>query len=231
MRSPANFNTAFEALGMAAGQFMPADIAASATLGAELLAVFNRAYQRGYNLRAWEDAWVPATVTPVNRLVDFSQIGDARRFEIWTADPRTPETQAREVRYSTTSGGALLMTDESTVFILSLPLPPKFTRAAYNAGTAYAVGALVLATDGHCYRCIQAGTGQTPQSSATYWTVIPFLAVLEEFTIAYASGTYELEKGNTATGGERRRDAMADLETSAQAEFHRTARSNWRPKA
>lgn len=43
--------------------------------------------------------------------------------------------------------------------------------AAYNAGTAYAVGDRVTSS-GIVYACIQAGTGQTPASSPLYWTAI-----------------------------------------------------------
>jgi hypothetical protein len=40
---------------------------------------------------------------------------------------------------------------------------------AYASGTTYAVGDYVLSAS-IWYRCIQAGAGQTPASSPTYWT-------------------------------------------------------------
>lgn len=230
VRELANFKTVFEALGMAAGQFTPEDIAASPALDKALMAVFNRAYQRGYGMRVWEDALEAKTVTPVNRFVDFSAFEDARRFSVWTADPRDWQTTADEIYYSTYQAGLQLATADSSVCILYQPTCPKFTRAPYNAGTAYTLKASVLATDGNCYRCIQASTGQTPQTSPSYWELVPLLAVLEEFTAAYASGTHELEKGNQGTGAARRSDALTELEIAAQAEYTRTARSRWRPK-
>jgi hypothetical protein len=45
------------------------------------------------------------------------------------------------------------------------------TAAAYGAGTAYSVNDYVTAAD-LIYRCIQAGTGHTPASSPTYWTLM-----------------------------------------------------------
>jgi Tfp pilus assembly protein PilV len=42
--------------------------------------------------------------------------------------------------------------------------------AAYSAGTAYYVGDTVT-YNGSWYRCIQAGTGQTPSGSSSYWRV------------------------------------------------------------
>lgn len=44
--------------------------------------------------------------------------------------------------------------------------------AAYDSGTAYVIGDLV-SSSGTNYYCIQAGTGQTPASSPTYWYPLP----------------------------------------------------------
>jgi hypothetical protein len=160
--------------------------------------------------------------------VDFTAFGDARRFSVWSANPLDRDSAAYEISFNTYQDGLKLATAESSVCVLHQPICPKFTRTPYNEGTAYAVKTLVMATDGNCYRCIQAGTGQTPQSSPTYWLLVPLLSVLEEFTAAFASGTYELEKGNQGTGAARRSDALTELETAAQAEYFRTSKNPWR---
>lgn len=228
-RTAIKYQDVFDALVLAVGS-TPALAAANATLTAKLDAVLNRAYARGYNKRLWEDAWDGATVSPSNRLIAFSAISDARRFEVWDEDPRDPDNGATELRYTTTLNGLLLMDDATSVFVLSMPKAPKFTTTAYASGTTYAVGALVLATDRNVYRCIQQGAGHEPSASSAYWTVVPFLAVLEEFCIAYAKGTYQLENGQEQTGAALRSDALAELEQLAITEYCRTANSAWRPK-
>ena len=231
-RPSANFQTIVEELGMACGQFTPADIAASAALQIELLSCFHRAYAKGYNERGWEDAWTGATITPNNRLVTFTQIGDARKFEIWTADPRQPEGEPRPVRYTTSANGATLLTDETSVYVLSLPTAPRFSYTLWLTATAYVVGDLRRFTDGHVYQCLVAHTSGVfaTDLSASKWVVLPCLAVLHEFIIEYGAGCYDLNKGNYVTGGERRKEALKNLERIAQDEHFRTATHLWQPR-
>lgn len=228
-RAALKFQDTFDAFCLACG-FTAAAVAANAGLQGKLLQFFNRAYTRGYTKRLWEDAWSGAEVTPANRLIAFSDIGDARRFEIWDADPRDPDNGAIELRYTTTSAGALLMSDEPTAYVLSMPNNPKFTTDAYNNGTAYTVGQITLATNGNVYKCIQNSTGHEPSASATYWTVVPVLAVLEEFTIAFGRGTYLLENGQPQTGAAERGDAADALDAFAMDEYNRAASSAWSPR-
>lgn len=51
------------------------------------------------------------------------------------------------------------------------------TSTTYAAGTAYTVGQYAQSV-GIWYRCIQAGTGQTPASSPLYWTAVATLPSL-----------------------------------------------------
>lgn len=52
--------------------------------------------------------------------------------------------------------------------INSLPTTSTTLGAAYSASTPYVVGDTVT-HGGAWYRCIQAGTGQTPSGSSSYW--------------------------------------------------------------
>lgn len=229
-RAPANFQETFNALAVAVN-LTPAKVAANADQRQKLLAVFNRAYQRGYGKRSWEDAWDGATVTPVNGLVDFSQLADARRFEIWSADPRVARNCAHEVGYTTTLQGAQLNCHASTVFVLSMPKCPQFTTTAWVNETTYGAGGKVLFTDGQNYQSLQTGnTGHSPAASPTWWKLVPVLEVLAEFTTAFARGTYLLENSQPQTGGAARTDALTDLDELAQAEYFRCATNAWRPK-
>jgi hypothetical protein len=233
-RPSAIFQTVFEELGMACGQYTPADMAANVPLQLELLSCFHRAYAKGYNERSWEDAWIGTTVTPVNRAVTWAQIGNARKFELWTSDPRRVEYDPRPmpVRYVTDSSGATLLTDEPTVYVLSLPPDPRFHYAAWATSTAYTLGALRVAADGHVYQCLIAHTSGNfaTDLSTGKWIVVPCLQVLQEFIIEYGAGCYELNRGNAATGAARRKDALSYLDRRAQDEHFRTATHLWQPR-
>lgn len=231
-RPSANFQLIFEEMGMACGQFTPSDISSNAVLQVELLNCFHRAYAKGYNERAWEDAWEGATITPTNRLVTYSQIGEARKFEVWTKDPRDPDNAAQPVRYVTAASGITLLTDEATVYVLSLPPAPRFQYTLWVTATTYAVGDLRRFTDGHVYKCLVAHTSGTfaTDLAAAKWVILPCLATLHEFIIEYGAGCYDLNKGNYATGGARRKDALQNLERIAQDEHFRSATNLWQPR-
>lgn len=230
-RAPANFQETFDALALAVNT-TPAEVASNAELRAGLLAVMNRAYKRGYGLRSWEDAWDGQSVTPVNGVIDFSELADARRFEIWSADPRVKHSRAYEKRFTTALDGVHLEGGGNTpVWVMSLPKEPKFTTTAYVSGTTYTAKTLVLFTDGQVYQSLQAAnTGNNPATATTWWKLQVVLEVLVEFTVAFARGTWLLENGQVQTGGAARKDALADLEELAQAEYFRCATNVWRPK-
>ena len=59
---------------------------------------------------------------------------------------------------------------QSWTAINALPTSSTTLGAAYGSGTAYVVGDTVTYS-GAWYRCIQAGTGQTPSSGSSYWDV------------------------------------------------------------
>lgn len=214
--------------------YTPAQVTANAALQSKLLAVFERAYKRGYNKRLWEDAWDGETVTPTNRLIAFSVIDDARRFEVWDEDPRDPDNSAIELRFTTTLNGILLMDDATSAFVLSMPKSPLLPKESWVTGTVYKVGVRVM-KDHAVYRCATAHTAGTfaTDLAAVKWvevTDLEILEVLEEFTLQFAKGTYQLENGLEATGGALRSDALTELETLAMTEYCRTANSAWRPK-
>jgi len=225
------FKPVFDAMCMAAGGYAAADVSGNAALQTQLLAIFNRTYRKGYGRYLWEDAWEGATLTPAGRTLTYTALDDARRFEVWTLDPRAPENAARPVRHVTSSSGVELLTDETSVYVLSMRREPKFTTAAWVTATAYTAGTLVLFTDGQVYECLTGHTSGTFSTdlAALRWRVVPVLAVLEDFMIEYGRGTFLLEQGQTATGAELRRQALDDLERLAQNEHFRTASAAWRP--
>lgn len=228
-RAALKFQDVFEEF-LRACNFTPATVLADASQSAKRLDEFHRAWRRGYNFRKWEDAWQADTFTPVSRLIAWSEIDDSRLYEAWTADPRDPANCAREVDSTPTIDGILLDCNLSSVFILWLPDTPKFTTTAYAGGTTYAAGALVLATDGNVYRSLQgSNTGHEPSASADWWRVVPFLALLQDFTVAFAAGCYHLDNGYEQKGGTRRSDALTELEPLAIRERARWKSQPWNP--
>jgi hypothetical protein len=117
-------------------------------------------------------------------------------------------------------------------YILSLPAAHRFIYTLWITGTVYAVGDLRRSADGQVYKCLLAHTSGTfaTDLAAGKWSVVPCLAVLHEFIIEYGAGCWELNKGNTATGATRRKDALINLERIAQDEHFRTATHLWQPR-
>jgi hypothetical protein len=230
-RAARSFLDVFDILADAV-HFTPAQLDANAQAKNNLLNCANRAYTKGYNLRLWEDAWTGSTYTPTNRFIDFTNLQDSRRFEVWSADPRDPLNGAYEVRYSTTSSGILLMSEQATVFILSMPKAPKFSVTAWVTDTAYVVGDLRV-SGRDVYECLIAHTSGTfaTDLAAARWVRVPVLAVLEEFTLAYAEGTYDIGSGQPQTGAAKRSDALAALEDLARAEYVRLMNAAWKPQS
>jgi hypothetical protein len=229
-REATSFKEAFDSLATALNR-TPEEVAGNGQLQTKCLDVFNRAYQRGYNRRAWEDAWDGSTYAPVNGFVDFRSIKDARRFEVWSSDPRPACNSAHAVRYTTTKGGLTLTDGETSVYILSMPKVRKFTTTAWDNAATYVSGAMVLFTDGNVYESLQAeNTNQSPNTEPEWWQVVKVLDVLLEFTVAYARGTYLLETGKEQTGAAIRSEALTALEDAAKAEYFRLAKAAWRPK-
>lgn len=229
-RAALTFQAVFDGLAAAIG-FTAAQVVANPTLQNKLLQIFNRVYKRGYTKRSWEDAWDGEEVTPSSRLIAFSVIDDARLFEVWSDDPRDPDNNAIDLSYGTTLNGILLTDDADTAFVLSMPKAPKFTTTAWVTATPYVVGSLVWNSD-EVYRCLTVHTSGTfaTDLAATKWVVVPVLAVLEEFTIAYARGTYLLENGQIEAGAAERSDALTALDDLARTEYCRTAANAWKPK-
>lgn len=211
--------------------FTIAQVTANTALDDKLVSAWNRAYKKCYNRFPWEDAWQAVTVTPSSRLITHAAISNACRFEVWSADPRDPGNNAFRLRHQTASAGVLLLDDAAEAVVLYYPRAPKFTRSAYNAGTTYALGALVLGSDGIVYESLQASNlNHTPASSPTYWQAVPVLEVFADAVLGYARGTYLIEAGQVEAGAAARADANGELESIAMNESARQSASSWQPE-
>lgn len=205
------------------------DLAAAPALQVKMLARFNKVYSGAYCKRTWEDGWVDGVLTPSGRTLPWAAVQDSRFFELWTADPRVRTSSAVEAAFTTGREGITMLCDYGTVHGFWMPPVKSFTLTAYNAGTNYALNAIVLDDDGHNYECIQAGTGQKPSESADYWTVMPVLDVLADECAELAVCRYLIATGKFDEGNARARIAQRDLDDKAAAEWARLAKQKGRP--
>lgn len=78
-----------------------------------------------------------------------------------------------------------------------IPAELSLAAEAYDADATYAVGDLVLATDGQYYTCIRSAFGYEPESSPDYWSVVaawvPTLSLerADKAAIGNVEGLYE----------------------------------------
>lgn len=208
-----------------------AELDGDTLLAPKMLTRFNKEYQAAYELREWEDAWKDGELTPVDRVLAWSDLEDARCFELWTADPRnTPG--AVQCIYTTAREGVTLAHDYETVYAFWIPKIHDFTRTAYANGTTYEAGVSVLATDGHVYVSLTSTTGNEPSVSPNHWRQQPVLACLATEVMDMAVGRKLIGEGSYASGGTLKRDARLSLDRKAAREFVRLASQRgraWHP--
>lgn len=102
----------------------------SAMLTAQLLRCLNTAYQEAYNSNEWEDAWADGTLTPTSGVLAYAAVGEARKFALWSEDPRAVNNVAYPVRAVTSADGIQVQSELGTVFGFWLPAVAVFTDAA-----------------------------------------------------------------------------------------------------
>lgn len=232
-RTLPTFQSVFDDLAARLGHHDPAAVAANASLQGNLLNCFNQAYNKGWTKRVWEDAWTGLTVSPSGgTVIAWGALKDARRFELWTSDPRSVSSTATRIyAYATGNDGIRLLDSHTTVFVLYMPQEVKFTTTAWSSATTYASGARVLYTNGRVYKSLQgSNTNQACDTETDYWVEEPLIPVLAEFTAAYARGSYLLHhQGQPDAGRTAREAALNDLDILAQQEFFRVAKNLWKP--
>lgn len=197
-----------------------------ADLKAKMLQIFNRTYKTGYAPQTgtfWEDARTWAEITPVDGLIGYDVLGDAREFKMWDLDPRE-DARARELVFATDLRGITVSTDFTTVWMSWMPETVKFGTTAWATTTTYVVGDVRLVTGtGECYRCLVAHTSGTfaTDLAAAKWVLMPVLDVLEEFIITYGHGAYLKGAGQAETGFKMMGSAAAGLLETHRAELRR----------
>jgi|GEM_PF-4030977 len=228
-RASANFLLQAAALARMSG-FSPtsaADLGLGADDLANVLLDLNQGYEEAYNWQntSWEDAWEDATITPgANGLITYAQLSDAAQFCLWSADPRIVKS-ASVLVYRSSNDGVHVPDWTGDLFAFFKPAAPVFTFEAWSGVTAYAAGRIVLATDGQCYRALQAGTNQSPLTQTAYWRVQPLLAVLMKAAQKMALANKATRDGNHGEAAKMVKDAGSKLDDQAELEFPRV--SSW----
>jgi len=199
-----------------------------ADLKAKMLQIFNRTYKTGYAPQTgtfWEDARTWAEITPVDGLISYDVLGDAREFKMWDVDPRK-DRRARELEFDTDLTGIQVRcsTEHATVWMSWMPEVVKFNTVLWLTATAYVVGDVrTVEASGECYRCLEAHTSGTfaTDLAASKWVLLPVLDVLEEFIITYGHGAYLKGHGQPETGFKMMGSAQAGLLETHRAELRR----------
>lgn len=193
----------------------------------EVLLDLNEGYEQayGWNNTSWEDAWKSAALTPTNGVISYAQIEDASLFTLYTKDPRPEKSGAELVSYKSSDAGLHLQGTYSSVYAFWLPVCPRFSAAAYNAGTAYNAGAVVMAADGQVYKALRTSTGATPSSSPLDWRLQPLLQVLRKAALTMALANRATREAKHGEARKMVADAEAKLDDQAALEFPRV--SSW----
>lgn len=102
----------------------------SAIAKSKLLRALNTGYDDAYTANEWEDAWESGTLTPTAGVIAFSAIGNASRFTLWSGDPRTVNSSAYPIPFTTDADGITIQTSNvAAVFGFWLPKVAAFTDA------------------------------------------------------------------------------------------------------
>lgn len=174
----------------------------------------------------WDDARVGSTITPDDRLILFSTLNEARRWEVWNEDPRGNDA-AYTLGYNVNSEGILLNEDVASCWMSWVPKSVKFGNTSWAAEAHdFAIGDLrVYDTNKHCYRCLVAHS--TTDSSvfaddltAGKWVLVPVLDILEPFVIAYMRGEYRERNSQTAEGQSQKDKALENANIEATREVN-----------
>lgn len=197
-----------------------------AELKAKMLQIFNRTYKTGYAPQTgtfWEDARTWAKITPVDGLISYTVLGDAREFKMWDLDPRA-DKRARELPFDTDLRGITVKPCYTEVWMSWMPEVVKFSTELWLTDTGYEVGDVrTVEESGECYRCLEAHTSGSFATDLAddKWLLLPVLDVLEEFIITYGHGAYLKGGGQAETGFKMMGSAQAGLLETHRAELRR----------
>jgi hypothetical protein len=97
----------------------------------------------------------------------------------------------------------------ATVWVKSRKPCPKFGWEHWETATTYAAGDLVIGTDGECYVCVAASTGNDPvtDTTNTYWSRVEFPESFERYVLHYARAYMLEDDGQDDKSGKEKDEA------------------------
>lgn len=134
-RATTTFNLVMADVAVACDLAM-ADVTASSALQEKLVNRFNRAWKRCWEAELWEDALQGAEITPTAGLIPFTDIGNARRFALFSEDPLPHDSAAYAIEGKTATTGIQVQSDLGTVYALWVAKPTTYAWANVAAQTA-----------------------------------------------------------------------------------------------
>jgi hypothetical protein len=134
-----------------------------------------------------EGAWWTAA-TDYDRVINLDQAGETPIGTVFSVSQRNPNTSSAPFNLGfTMTGDGIQLSSLApvSVWVKFRRKPPVFTSAEWDdTETGYVAGSLVLASDGECYKGLQAvPTGTDPAGGAapTYWEKVGFPEMLAPF--------------------------------------------------
>ena len=170
---------------------------------------FNRNMRKAWEAYEWPFSVVMESRTPASDKVIWEESGEtpiSEVFGVYTDNPYTASSW-RAASYTLTVDGIQLIGPNAPtpVYVHYRSRVPLYTGAAYDAGTAYAVGdQAYYATTGDFYICIATTTGNAPTDTSK-WTRLTVPYDLFEYVCAASASDLLL-----ANGQERYKSVKAD---------------------
>jgi hypothetical protein len=152
--------------------------------------------------------------TPAANLARWFALGSFEAvFTIHDEDPRGKINPTR--RGFELTGGNVVVGESApnSVWATGRAAVNGVTTTAYSAATAYAVGSIVYHTDGDCYVCILASTGNVP-TNATYWKKVLIPDAWTSLLSYRAAADYDRADGNIDRAREFDADARRELQAA-----------------
>lgn len=134
-RATTTFNLVMADVAVACDHAM-ADVTANTELQEKLVNRFNKAWKRCWEAELWEDALQGDTLTPTAGLIPFTEVGNGRRFALFSEDPLPHDSSAYVIEARTTSAGIQVQSDLGTVYALWVAKPTKYLWSDVEAETA-----------------------------------------------------------------------------------------------
>lgn len=184
------------------------DGSVSAENSGDLTDLINSAMRHAWQFYPWPDsvamAEEPVIEHPVVQgamYVPRQTVGRtlATVFNVWSADPRQVQRQGRLVSHSKRADGLYLHESISTVWVDYRDEPPEYTDETWNNATEYAVGDLVLGSDGHVYRCTETSEGDDPTEGHSWKPVVVLACLFEPVKQGVISHFKRFQSGQPVT--------------------------------